>query len=153
LRLVGIDHFELFIEKFYEQTRISPDVIAEIFRARLLAVLLNQGVIKQKLIDLLMSWNHNSGFNVHSKGHIKGSNEEAIEKVARYMSRAAISVERVEFNPDDILELSKKNCLVLFCFYSLLCPLGIILLPSMRSRTDRHPANKPFTLYWSLWLF
>ena len=97
MRLVGIDHFELCIEKFYEQTHISPDVIAEIFRTRLLAVLLEQGVIKQELIDLLMSWNHNSGFNTHSKDQINGSDGEAIEKVARYMSRAAISVERVVF--------------------------------------------------------
>lgn len=88
-------------DKFYEQINISTDVIAEIFRARLLTVLFEQGVIKQELIDLLMSWNHNSGFNVHSKGKINDSDEDAIEKVARYMSRAAISVERVEFNPDD----------------------------------------------------
>jgi hypothetical protein len=87
--------------KFYEQTNISTDVIAKIFRARLLAVLLDQGIIKQELIDLVMSWNHTSGFNVHSKGKINGGNGEQIEKVARYMSRAAISVERVEFNPDD----------------------------------------------------
>ena len=87
--------------KFYEQINIATDVIAKIFRARLLAVLLEQGIIKQELIDLLMSWNHNSGFNVHRKGKIKGANCEQIEKVARYMSRAVISVQRVEFNPDD----------------------------------------------------
>ena len=87
--------------KFYEQINISTDVIAKLFRARLLSVLLRKGTIKQELIDLLMSWNHNSGFNVHSKGKINGSDGEQIENVARYMSRAAISVERVEFNPDD----------------------------------------------------
>ena len=87
--------------KFYEQINISTEVIAKIFRARLLAVLLEQGIIRQELIDLLMSWNHNSGFNVHSKGKINGSDGDAIEKVARYMSRATISVERVAFNPDD----------------------------------------------------
>jgi hypothetical protein len=87
--------------KFYEQINISTDVIAKLFRARLLSVLLRKGVIKQELIDLVMSWNHNSGFNVHSKGKINGANGEQIENVARYMSRAAISVERVEFNPDD----------------------------------------------------
>ncbi len=81
-------------------------MIAEIFRARLLSVLLEQGVITQELIDLLMSWNHNSGFNVHSKHKIHGStgapaDGEAVEKIARYISRAAISVERVEFNFED----------------------------------------------------
>ncbi len=65
---------------FHEQINISTTVIAEIFRARLLAVLLEQGVITQELIDMLMTWNHNSGFNVHAKGRINGSDGDAIEK-------------------------------------------------------------------------
>ena len=86
---------------FHEQTNISTSVIAEIFRARLLTVLLEEGVITQELTDMLMTWNHNSGFNVHRRGKINGSDGDAIENVARYMSRAAKSVERVEFNPDE----------------------------------------------------
>lgn len=80
---------------------MSTPVIVEIFRARLLCVLLEQGVITQELIDMLMSWNHNSGFNVHVRGQIDGADGEAIENIARYMSRAAISVDRVGFNPED----------------------------------------------------
>ncbi len=86
---------------FYGQRNISNSVIAEIFRARLLTVLLKQGVIKQELINMLMSWNHHSGFNVHVRGQIDGADGDAIENIARYMSRAAISVDRVEFNPAD----------------------------------------------------
>ena len=48
---------------FYEQRNISTPVIAEIFRARQLTVLLGHGVITQELINMLMSWNHHSGFN------------------------------------------------------------------------------------------
>ena len=58
---------------FYEQKNISTSVIAEIFRARLLAVLLEQGVIRQELINMLMCWNHHSGFNVHVRGQIDGA--------------------------------------------------------------------------------
>ena len=86
---------------FHEQTNISTTVIAKIFRARLLTILLAKGVITQELIDMLMTWNHNSGFNVHTRGRISGDDGDAIENIARYMSRAAISVERVEFNPDE----------------------------------------------------
>jgi hypothetical protein len=82
---------------FYEQKNISTGVISEIFRARLLSVLLEEGVITQELIDMLMTWNHNSGFNVHSKGRIDGTDGEAIERIARYMSRPVISVDRVNF--------------------------------------------------------
>src|SRR3989337_2632241 len=95
---------------FYEQRNRSTSVITEIFRARLLTVLLKQGVITQELINMLMSWNHHfslrsmqalPGFNIHVRGQIDGADGDAIENIARYMSRAAISVDRVEFNPGD----------------------------------------------------
>ena len=38
---------------------------------------------------------------VHSEQKINGANGDRIEKIARSMSRAAISVERVEFNPEE----------------------------------------------------
>ncbi len=44
---------------------------------------------------------YNSGFQVHSEQKINGANGDRIEKIARYMSRAAISVERVEYNPEE----------------------------------------------------
>ena len=88
-------------DTFYQPFTISTDVIAQLFRARLLAHLFKREVITQELIDLLMSWNHNSGFQVHSEQKINGVNGDRMEKIARYMSRAAISVERVEFNPEE----------------------------------------------------
>ncbi len=88
-------------DKFYQPFHISTDVIAEIFRARLLTVLLKQEVITQDLIDLLMSWNHNSAFQVHGEQKVNGKNGDRIETIARYMSRAAISVERIELNSED----------------------------------------------------
>lgn len=47
----------------------------------------------------IMEWIQKSGFNVHARGRINGSDGDAFEKVDGYMSRAAISFERVEFNP------------------------------------------------------
>ena len=86
---------------FYEQANISTAVIARIFRARLLSVLQKQGIIREELVRMLLAWNHNSGFNVHSRGQIDGEDAEEVEDVARYMSRAAISVERVRYNAQD----------------------------------------------------
>ena len=37
-----------------------------------------------------MSWNHNSGFNVHVGKPIDGADGEAIQRLTRYMSRAAL---------------------------------------------------------------
>ena len=80
----------------------SAQVITQLFRARLLKVLIKEGVIQEELVEMLMSWNHNSGFNVHSGGNrISGSNESRIEQVSRYMSRATITARRVDFDPGD----------------------------------------------------
>ena len=62
-----------------ELKRVSPPVIAGLFRARLLKVLLGEGVISQQIVDLLLSWNHHSGFNVHARGRIHGADGKAIE--------------------------------------------------------------------------
>ena len=64
-------------------------------------LLLKREVIPQELIDLLMSWNYNSGFQVHGKQKVNGHHGDRIETIARYMSRAAISVERIKLNFED----------------------------------------------------
>jgi len=94
---------------FHELKRVSLPVIAGLFRARLLKVLLDEGVISQQIVDLLLTWNHHSGFHVHARGRIHGADRKAIENVARYMSRAALSVERVRYNrAEDTVTVSKK---------------------------------------------
>ena len=94
---------------FHELKGVSLPVIAGLFRARLLKVLLEEGVISQQIVDLLLRWNHHSGFNVHARGRIHGANRKAIENVARYMSRAALSVERVRYNrAEDSVTVTKK---------------------------------------------
>jgi hypothetical protein len=42
----------------HELKRVSSPVIAGLFRARLLKVLLDEGVISQQIVDLLLTWNH-----------------------------------------------------------------------------------------------
>jgi hypothetical protein len=60
--------------------------------------------------DLLLTWNHHSGFNVHARGRIHGADRKAIEDVARYMSRAALSVERVRYHrAQDAVTLHRKR--------------------------------------------
>ena len=95
---------------FHELKNISGSVIAGLFRARLLKALLDEGVISRELVDLLLGWNHHSGFNVHARGRISGADHEAIENLARYMSRAALSVERVRYNrAEDSVTVYKKR--------------------------------------------
>ncbi len=56
-----------------------------------------EDVIQEELVEIILFWNHNSGFNVPLGGsRISGTNEPRIEQVSRYMSRATISEKRVE---------------------------------------------------------
>ena len=70
-------------------------------RARFLTVLKNQEVLDSDENERLMSWNYNSGFNVHVRKPFDDAGGEAIERLARYMSRAPLSVERIHYHTEE----------------------------------------------------
>ena len=77
--------------RFHELRGCSATAVAVRFRSRFLTALQKQEVLDSEEVGLLMSWNHNSGFNVHAGKPIDVADGEAIEHLARYMSRAAQS--------------------------------------------------------------
>jgi hypothetical protein len=85
---------------------------------------LDKGVITQELIDMLMSWNYNSGFNVHTEGSVTGKDGTAIENISRYITRAPLSTERIEFNSENstvtVYEKQNKPHSENFAVYSIL---------------------------------
>ena len=84
----------------HEQKNISGLIISRLFRARLLELMQAEGVISREVVDMLLSWNHTSGFNVHLGERIHGAQKETMETVARYMTRPPISTDRVKYNPE-----------------------------------------------------
>ena len=60
-------------------------MISEIFRARLLTTFLRQELIAREIVDLLISWNHHSGFQVHYEQQMNRAKGDCIEKIARYI--------------------------------------------------------------------
>ena len=84
----------------HEQKNISGLIISRLFRARLLELMQAEGVISREVVDMLLSWNHTSGFNVHLGQRIHGAQKETMETVARYMTRPPISTDRVKYNPE-----------------------------------------------------
>ncbi len=116
---------------FTSEKSPSASVIAQLFRAHLLKVLIKVGGIHEELVNMLLSWNHNSGFNVHLGGRkISGKDETRIEQVSRYMSRAAISVERVEFDTVEqtvtVHEKQEKGLSSKSASYAILEFIGLI---------------------------
>ena len=68
---------------FYQPFQISTDVISKIFRARLLTTLIRQELNAPEIVDLLISWNHHSGFQAYYEQQINIANGDCIEKIAR----------------------------------------------------------------------
>lgn len=63
-------------------------------------MMLGGGNISSLIVDKLMSWNH-SGFNVHIDSVISPDNREGGERAARYSVRPPISLEKMQYFPDE----------------------------------------------------
>ena len=70
--------------------------LEQLFRHKLLKMLLDKGAITQWHIDLLMSWQH-SGFNVHVCEPIAADDRNALECLAHYIIRCQFSQERMTY--------------------------------------------------------
>ncbi|HUT73041.1 MAG TPA: transposase [Desulfatiglandales bacterium] len=63
-------------------------------------ILLTKGKITEELVNMMMSWRH-SGFNLFCGKKSLPHNEEAMEKLARYIIRASFSQERMSYSPEE----------------------------------------------------
>jgi hypothetical protein len=77
---------------------VSPAVdtkaVEQIFRHKVLKMLLSKGKITRVMIALLDKWRH-SGFNAFFGPRILPRQEESMENLARYIVRASFSRERM----------------------------------------------------------
>ena len=80
---------------------VSPAVdakaIEQIFRHKVLKMLLAKGKITQHMIALLDKWRH-TGFNVFAGPRILPRQEKSMENLARYIIRASFSQERMTYH-------------------------------------------------------
>ena len=66
--------------RFHELKDCSATAVAVSFRSRFLNALQKQEILDGDMVEWLMSWDHNSGFNVHAGMPINGADGEAIER-------------------------------------------------------------------------
>ena len=80
---------------------VSPSVdtkaLEQIFRHKVLKILLAKGKITQDMIALLDKWRH-TGFNVFAGPRILPCHEKSMENLARYIIRASFSQERMIYH-------------------------------------------------------
>jgi hypothetical protein len=68
-----------------------------LFRHKVLRLLQDQGLLSEERTDLLLSWRH-TGFSVHTRVRVEPEEPGAVERLARYILRPPISLERMQWD-------------------------------------------------------
>lgn len=71
---------------------------AELFRARVLAMLKKEGLIDDTFIANLMKWRHTPGFSVHNSVRIAAKDETGITNLAQYIMRSPFFTAKLSYN-------------------------------------------------------
>ncbi len=95
-------------DMFSVSSTVDTKTLEQIFRHKVLKMLLKKGKITQDMISLLDKWRH-SGFNVFCGPRIRPGDEEAMENLARYIIRASFSQERMTYLPEEAKVVYKSK--------------------------------------------
>ncbi len=71
--------------------------IEKLFAGLVFTILLEEGMISDKLVDKMRSWKH-SGYSVHCGRPIEACDADGRKTLSEYISRAPFSLERMSFN-------------------------------------------------------
>ena len=83
---------------FYVMPRGNLKPLAELFRARLLRMLVKEGAIDESFVAMLMKWNHTSGFNVNNSVRIEKGDQAGLTNLAQYIIRNPFSLAKLTYN-------------------------------------------------------
>jgi hypothetical protein len=65
-----------------------------LFRHKVMLLLQGEGLLSEERSRLLLSWRH-TGFSVHNRVRVEPEDGAAVERLARYIMRPPISLERI----------------------------------------------------------
>ena len=68
-----------------------------LFRHKVIRLLQNAGLLSKERTELLLSWRH-TGFSVHNRFRVELEDQPALERLARYIMRPPISLERMAWD-------------------------------------------------------
>jgi hypothetical protein len=70
-----------------------------LFRYKVFKLLKNNGLLSDERIELLLSWRH-TGFSIDNSVTVYPSDEQGLERLARYMIRSPVSLQRLHYLPE-----------------------------------------------------
>jgi hypothetical protein len=77
---------------------IDARAAERLFRHKVFQLLKNHGRLSDARIELLMSWRH-TGFSADNSVNVYPSDEQGLERLARYMIRSPVSLKRLHYLP------------------------------------------------------
>jgi hypothetical protein len=72
------------------------DSMIEVFRRRVIGMMMNRGLLKEDFVENLMSWRH-SGFSIDNSVRI--FDDQTRENLAEYMARPPLSLKKIRREP------------------------------------------------------
>ena len=79
-----------------------------LFRHKVMRLLQDEGLLSEERTQLLLSWRH-TGFSVHNRVRVEPEDQTAVERLARYIMRPPISLERMQWDGLGEVRYSRKR--------------------------------------------
>jgi transposase-like protein len=85
---------------FYVAPKVSTKPLEQIFRVRVIKMLVEKGLLAEELARKLLKWKH-SGFSVHNGKPIKRNDTDGLKRVAQYIIRNPFSEQKMSYNEEN----------------------------------------------------
>jgi hypothetical protein len=79
-----------------------------LFRHKVMRMLQDEGLLSEERTELLLSWRH-TGFSVHNRVTVEPEDQPAVERLARYIMRPPISLERMWWDGEGEVRYRRKR--------------------------------------------
>jgi hypothetical protein len=74
---------------------VDTEAAERLFRHNVLSILKAEGLLSEERLELLLSWNHYTGFSAHNAVTVAEGDGEGLERLACYLLRPPLSIERM----------------------------------------------------------
>ena len=79
-----------------------------LFRHKVMRLLQGEGLLGEERSELLLSWRH-TGFSVHNRVTVEPEDQPAVERLARYIMRPPISLDRMSWDGEGEVRYRRKG--------------------------------------------
>ena len=79
-----------------------------LYRHKVMRLLQDEGLLSEERTELLLSWSH-TGFSVHNRVTVEPEDQPAVERLARYIMRPPISLDRMSWDGEGEVRYRRKG--------------------------------------------